>query len=60
VPFGEEGIPLVQRVARHLAGIDALISSLKELEPENPLEVEGMPAWAEVQKKGMQLQTRLE
>ncbi len=52
VPFGEEGIPLAQRVARHLAGIDALISSLKELEPEKAVEVENIPPWSEVQKEG--------
>ncbi len=53
VPFGEEGIPLAQRVARHLAGMEALISSLKELEPEKAVEVENIPPWAEVQEKGV-------
>ncbi len=52
VPFGEEGIPLAQRVSRHLAGISALIASLKEIEPEKTVEIENMPAWSEVQQKG--------
>jgi len=55
VPFGDEGIPLAQRVARHLAGIDALISSLKEIEPEKAVEVENIPPWSEVQKEGVGL-----
>lgn len=53
VAFGEEGIPLSQRVARHLAALDALLKSLAELDPEKTIEVEGMPPPAQVQKKGL-------
>jgi hypothetical protein len=55
VPFGEEGIPLAQRVARHLAAVGALLSSLKEIKPDKALEIQGIPPWAEVQKKGVGL-----
>jgi len=53
VPFDEEGIPLAQRVARHLAAMEALLGSLQELEPEKALEIKNIPAWAEVLKKGL-------
>jgi hypothetical protein len=53
VPYGEEGIPLSHRVARHLAALDALLRSLAELEPDKTIEVEGMPSPAEVQQKGL-------
>jgi hypothetical protein len=55
VPYGEEGIPLAQRVARHLAGIDALLQALRELEPEKAVEIAGLPSAAEVQEKGLGL-----
>ncbi len=53
VPYGEEGIPLSQRVARHLAGIDALLQALRELEPEKAVEIAGLPPAAEVLEKGL-------
>ncbi|MBN2409282.1 MAG: succinylglutamate desuccinylase/aspartoacylase family protein [Candidatus Aminicenantes bacterium] len=53
VPFGEEGIPLSQRVARHLAAISALLKSLAELEPDKAIAMEGMPPSADVQQKGL-------
>ena len=53
VPFGEEGIPLAQRVARHLAAVEALLSSLKELEPEKAIEIENLPPPADVQSRGV-------
>ncbi len=53
VPYGEEGIPLSQRVARHLAALGALLGSLAELEPDKTIELERMPPPAEVQKKGL-------
>jgi hypothetical protein len=55
VPYGEEGIPLAQRVARHLAGIDALLQALRELEPEKAVGIAGQPSAAEVQEKGLGL-----
>ena len=53
VPYGQEGIPLAHRVARHLAALKALLGGLAELEPEKAIEVEGLPPPAEVQKKGV-------
>jgi hypothetical protein len=53
VPFGKAGIPLAERVARHLASIDALLSSLRELEPEKAVEITGGPSWAEVRERGV-------
>jgi hypothetical protein len=53
VPYGEEGIPLSQRVARHLAAFDALLRSLAELEPDKAVVVEGAPPPAAVQQNGL-------
>jgi hypothetical protein len=53
VTYGEEGIPLALRVARHLAGIKALLGSLAELEPDKAVVVEGLPPATEVQQKGV-------
>ena len=53
VPFGEQGIPLRERVARHLAAVEALLSSLKEIRPDKALQVQAIPPWADVQKKGV-------
>lgn len=53
VPYGEEGIPLSQRVARHLAAIEALLKSLAELEPDNTIAMDGIPTAADVQQKGL-------
>ncbi|MDD8026944.1 MAG: succinylglutamate desuccinylase/aspartoacylase family protein [Acidobacteriota bacterium] len=43
VPFGPEGIPLRDRVARHLAGVAALLAGLADLEPENAVGISGLP-----------------
>ncbi len=53
VPFGEEGIPLRQRTARHLAALDAVLRSLAEVEPDRAVEYEGMPSPADVQQNGI-------
>ncbi len=53
VPYAEEGIPLSQRVARHLAALDALVKSLAELDPDRAVAIEGIPPPAEVQQKGL-------
>jgi len=52
VPFDERGVPLSDRVARHLAGVTAVLQSLAELEPEKAVTVEGLPGWREVMDKG--------
>jgi len=53
VPFTEEGIPLEVRVARHIAAIQAILSSLSILEPEKVVVVENLPSPDEVQTKGV-------
>jgi len=53
VPFDEKGIPLKLRVARHLAAINALLSSLKELAPSIVVELEKMPPPSLVKKEGI-------
>jgi hypothetical protein len=53
VPYGEEGIPLALRVARHLAAVKALLGGLAELEPDKAVEIKGLPSPAEVQQKGV-------
>ncbi len=53
VPFGREGIPLRQRIARHLASIEALLESLRELQPELPIQLENIPSASEVQEAGV-------
>ncbi len=53
VPYGPDGIPLKLRVARHLAGVRAILASLNELEPDKAIELENVPAPADVQAKGI-------
>jgi predicted deacylase len=53
VPYDEKGVPLSERVARHLAGIEAVLQSLAELEPEKAVELEGLPAWRRVLEDGL-------
>ncbi|MGA2587915.1 MAG: succinylglutamate desuccinylase/aspartoacylase family protein [Candidatus Aminicenantales bacterium] len=53
VPYGPEGIPLKDRVARHIAGLAAVLSSLKELEPEKAVLIEGLPPAVEVRARGI-------
>jgi len=53
VPFAEEGIPLKLRVARHLAAVKSILSSLEELHPEKRVEIKNMPSSNEVRKKGI-------
>jgi hypothetical protein len=52
VPFDEKGIPLRQRVSRHLAALRALVASLEELHPELCIKLENIPSAAELQKGG--------
>lgn len=53
VPYRAEGIPLSQRVARHLASIRAILDSLEELKPEKKVEIDNIPSAAEVMEKGV-------
>lgn len=53
VPFGEEGIPLKHRVARHLAAIKSLVSSLRELESNKKIDIDNMPSSFKVKERGI-------
>jgi len=53
VPYGSEGIPLQARVARHLAGLRAILASLKEVEPDKAVEIENIPLPADVLARGI-------
>jgi hypothetical protein len=53
VPYGPEGIPLKDRVARHLAALKSIFAGLKELEPDKAVEVENIPAPNDVREKGL-------
>jgi len=53
VPYGEEGIPLAQRVARHLAAIEAIGRGLGDLEPEKAIAIDNVPPFAKVQDRGV-------
>lgn len=53
VPYDENGVPLSERVARHLAGVAAVLQSWAELEPENTVEAEGLPAWRRMMEEGL-------
>ena len=53
IPYDEKGVPLSERVARHLAGVAAVLQSLAELEPEKAVETEGLPAWRQIMEKGV-------
>jgi hypothetical protein len=53
IEYGEAGIPLASRVARHLAAIQALLSSLGELEPDKAVGIDNIPPWADVRTSGL-------
>ncbi len=53
VPFDEKGIPLRQRVSRHLSALGALVASLEELRPHLRIRLENIPSPAELQKAGI-------
>lgn len=52
VPFTEDGIPLKERVARHLASVRALIAGLRELDPDLSIDIDGYPSAQAVKEKG--------
>jgi hypothetical protein len=52
VPFGPEGIPIKDRVARHLAGVAALLNALRELAPGRAVDLEGAPSANAVRTSG--------
>ncbi len=53
IPYHETGLPLQERVARHLAAVDAVLRSLAELEPEKAVALEGLPGWRRLLAEGL-------
>jgi hypothetical protein len=53
VPFPDDGWPLSTRVARHLAGVSALVTALGDLHPDKALSVRGVPEYAAVVARGL-------
>ena len=53
VPYDRQGIPLDSRVARHIAAVNAHLSSLKKLDPDKDIEWERIPSPARVEKDGI-------
>jgi len=53
VPFDEKGIPLKQRVSRHLAAVYALLSSLEDIEPNLAIRLDRSPSADQVRKIGI-------
>ncbi|MBA7652144.1 hypothetical protein ES703_59973 [subsurface metagenome] len=53
VPYGEDGIPLKLRVARHLAAVKSILSNLEELYPEKRIEIKNMPSSSKLKKVGI-------
>ena len=55
VPYSEDGIPLKERVARHLAAVNALVSGLRELNPDHAIHIGNFPPAQTVNKRGIGL-----
>ncbi len=53
VPFDEQGIPLALRVARHVAAVQALLTSWAELFPERSISASDWPAAAALINQGI-------
>jgi hypothetical protein len=55
VSYSEEGIPMDERVARHLASVSALISGLRELNPDQSIDIIDFPPAQVVKERGLGL-----
>jgi predicted deacylase len=55
VPYSKEGIPIKERVARHLAALSALIVGLGEINPELAIEIGNVPPTQAVNDLGIGL-----
>jgi hypothetical protein len=53
VPFDAEGIPLKQRVGRHMAAIKALAAAFSDLFPEKAIAFDGFPDPAMILREGI-------
>ncbi len=53
VPFPAEGWPLSVRVARHLAGVGALIDALRDIAPGQAVRLSGVPDYDTIVARGL-------
>lgn len=54
VPFDENGWPLKVRVARHVAGLQAIFTAYTSLTPDKPLVISSLPTYDELAKNGLE------
>jgi hypothetical protein len=54
VPYDEQGWPLQVRVARHLAGLQAIFAAYSMNTPARPLVLGGVPAYGELSSGGLE------
>ncbi len=52
VPYSEEGIPMAERVARHLAAVHALVAGLREIDPDLAIDIGNFPQPQRVNERG--------
>jgi hypothetical protein len=55
VPYSKEGIPLNERVGRHLAAVDALVQGLQELDQDLTVDINNFPSAQMVTERGIGL-----
>lgn len=53
VPYDENGKPIEERVARHVAAIKLFAGNLELFEPEKGVVIEGLPDYAEILNNGV-------
>jgi hypothetical protein len=53
VPFPESGWPLSVRVARHVAGVSALVDALREISPDVAVTFSGVPGYRAIVDRGL-------
>jgi hypothetical protein len=53
VPFPPEGWPLSVRVARHLAGVGALVDALRDVSPDHAVTLSGVPEYRAIVDRGL-------
>ena len=53
VPFDDKGWPLATRVARHVAGLQAIFAAYSSETPERALVLDAVPAYADLVGQGL-------
>jgi hypothetical protein len=54
VPFDEHGWPLKVRVARHVAGLQAIFAAYTSQAPDKPLVIGALPTYEDLAKQGLE------